>query len=135
MSSHMPSQSSTDAHSADPKPGGKLRLWYPLSVAASALLYAGIYRVCGNFESLYRSFGLELPWLSRAVMATYQFSGVLLVIGLVPCAILMSKRGQSLETRIRLGKLVTLGFFVAGASLLLALFATYLPVSLAAPSG
>ena len=77
--------------------------------------------------------GVELPWLSRAVMDTYQFSGVLLLIGLAPCVMLLTKRSFSLETRIRLGKLVTLGYFIAWASMLTALLATYLPMMLAAP--
>ncbi|MCC5869233.1 MAG: hypothetical protein JJU27_12035 [Gammaproteobacteria bacterium] len=135
MSSTMPSDDPTDSHEADPRPGGRLRFRYPVSVAISALAYAGVYWVCGKFEHLYRSFGVELPWLSRAVIGNYQFSAVLLLIGLVPCAILLTKRDLSLETRVRLGKLIMLGVYVASGTILLALFATYLPMSLASSVG
>lgn len=98
MSSSVPSGDSTDSDGAEPQPGRGLSVRPLLFVAASALLYVGIYRVCANFDSLYRALGVDLPWVTRTVLATYQFSGALLLIGLVPCAVLLTKRKLSPET-------------------------------------
>lgn len=98
------------------------------AVAVSALLYACTWIVGLGFEELYRGFGSALPRLTRAVLATYKFSGLLLLIGLVPCVALVRMPVVAPARRTRLFVLVMLGFALASLWVTLFYTAMYLPV-------
>lgn len=92
------------------------------------MIYVWIYIMGLRFEDLFRGFGGDLPWLTSTVLAIYKSNGLLLLVGLVPCAILLKERNTSAKKRIRLVKFVALGFGLAWMSLTVFTIATYLPV-------
>lgn len=102
--------------------------WSMASVAVSALMYAWIWFVGRGYEELFRGFGSALPWLTRLVLATYEFYGLLLLVGLVPCVVLVRMPATAAARSRSLHILVTLGFALACLSVILFYTAIYLPV-------
>lgn len=131
----MPSaRSRTSPSSSDgvnQNPGSGLGLRGAVAVAISAVVYVGIYTTGVRYETLYRALNLDLPWLTRIVMSTYKFNGLLLLMGLVPCAILLSKPELSAKAQNTLLRFVMFGFALALVSLVVVLVATYIPVPFA----
>lgn len=122
----LPDPNETDG--IESRPSRWLRFWSITSVALSAVIYVGIYISGLQFEDLFRGFGGDLPWLTRVVLVIYKLSGLLLLVGLIPCAILLKGQSMSPKKVTRLVEFVAIGFGLACTSLTIFIIATYLPV-------
>lgn len=103
-------------------------VWSIASVVFSATIYSWVFVATPAFASLYSGFGADLPWLTAVVLATSRFYGLLLLIGLIPCVILVKRRNTIGAERSRLFKLIALGFGLACTLLGVFTVAMYLPV-------
>jgi hypothetical protein len=94
----------------------------------SAVIYAGILFSGAGFQDLFRGFGAELPALTRFFLASYQYFGVLILIGLVPCLSLLWNRNRPVAESNRLFRLVFASFGISLFLLSVSVAAAYLPV-------
>ncbi len=94
----------------------------------SAVIYAVIFFGGVGFQDLFQGFGAELPALTRFFLTSYQYFGVLILIGLIPCLSLLWNQNRPVVESDRLFMLVFASF---GLSLLLlgvSVAAAYLPI-------
>lgn len=99
-----------------------------LLTVLSAVIYAAIFFNGAGFERLFQGFGAELPALTRFFIVSYQYFGVLLLIGLVPCVLLLRNRKWSVIESDRLFWLVFASFGISLLVLGASVAAAYLPV-------
>ncbi len=94
----------------------------------SAVIYVAIFFNGAGFQDLFRGFGTELPALTRFFLASYQYYGVLILIGLVPCSLLLWNRNRSVAESNRLFRLVFASFGLSLFLLSVSVAAAYLPI-------
>lgn len=94
----------------------------------SAAIYVAIFLTGAGFQDLFKGFGAELPALTRFFLSSYQYYGVLILIGLPPCLLLLWNQNRVVAESNRLFSFVFASFglslFVLGVSVA----ATYLPI-------
>jgi len=81
-----------------------------------------------GFQELFRGFGAELPALTRFFLNSYQYYGVLILIGLVPCVSLLWSRNRPIAESNRLFKVVFASFGLSMFMLSVSVAAAYLPI-------
>lgn len=94
----------------------------------SAVIYVAIFFSGAGFRDLFQGFGAELPTLTRFFVVSYQYFGVLILIGLVPCMLLIRKRKRPVIESNRLFRLVFASFGISLFVLSASVAAAYLPV-------
>lgn len=94
----------------------------------SAAVYAAIYFSGQGFLDLFRGFGADLPFLTRVVLDSFKYYGVLIFIGLAPCIALLWDRERSVTDSNRLFTLVLVSFCLSFVVLGLCVAAAYLPI-------
>jgi hypothetical protein len=109
-----------------------VKLWIlVLSVVLTTIsvaIYAAIYFSGAGFQELFQGFGAELPTLTRFFLNSYQYYGVLILIGLVPCVSLLWSRNRPIAESNRLFKFVIANFGLSMFILSVSVAAVYLPV-------
>ncbi len=109
-----------------------VKLWMMiLSVVltvASAAIYGVIFVYGAGFRDLFQGFGDELPVLTRYFLGSYQYYGVLILIGLVPCVSLLWNRNRQIAESNRLFMAVFASFGLSMFVLSVAVTAAYLPI-------
>lgn len=94
----------------------------------SAAIYVAIFTSGAGFRDLFRGFGAELPVLTRVFLVSYQYYGLLILVGLIPCGLLLWNRSRSVADSNRLFQLVYASFGLSLFLLGVAVTAAYLPV-------
>jgi len=94
----------------------------------SAVIYALIFFSGAGFQDLFQGFGAELPTLTRFFSASYQYFGVLILIGLVPCLSLLWNQNRPVAESNRLFRQVFASFGLSLFLLSVSVTAVYLPV-------
>jgi len=109
-----------------------VKLWMlTLSVvltSVSAAIYAAIFFSGAGFQDLFQGFGADLPALTRFFLSSYQIYGVLILIGLIPCVLLLWNRNRPVAESNRLFRLVFASFGISLFVLSTSITAVYLPV-------
>lgn len=109
-----------------------VKLWMlSLSVVLtilSAVIYALIFLNGERFQDLFNGFGAELPALTRFFLSSYQYFGVLILVGLPPCLLLLWNRNRVVAESNRLFKFVLAGFGLSLFVLSVSVTAAYMPV-------
>lgn len=112
--------------------GQPVELWMKVVSAGSTILSALIYVVIffsgARFKDLLQGFDGDLPALTRFFVVSCQYYAVLLLIGLIPCLRLLSKRGRPVYESNRLFRLVLVSFGISLLALLAFLAAAYSPI-------
>jgi cytochrome b561 len=94
----------------------------------SAAIYVAIFVGGAEFRGLFHGFGTDLPVLTRFVLATHKYYGVLILVGLIPCVALLRNRNRFIVDSNRLFMWVVasfgLSFFLMGVFVI----AMYLPI-------
>lgn len=102
-----------------------------LSIAltiTSAAIYLWIFLIGARFQDLFNGFGAELPALTRFFLSSYQYYGVLILIGLPACLLLLWNRNRVVAESNRLFKIVFASFGLSMLVLGVSVTAAYLPV-------
>jgi hypothetical protein len=94
----------------------------------SAVIYVAIFFSGTEFKEIFQGFGAELPQLTRFFLVSYQYFGVLILIGLVPCVLLLRNRKQPVVHSNRLFMLVFASFGISLFVLSASVIAAYMPV-------
>ncbi len=97
-------------------------------VLLSAAIYSVIYVQGSGFENLFKGFGADLPLLTRVVLASYKWYGVLALVGAVPSYYLFKNRFCYIGDRNSLFVPVIVSFSLAVFILVVVTMAMYLPV-------
>ncbi len=109
-----------------------VKLWMlVLSIALtiiSAAIYLWLFFIWVRFQDLFDGFGAELPALTRFFLSSYQYFGVLILIGLPPCLLLLWNRNRVVAESNRLFKFVVASFGLSLFVLSVSVTAAYLPV-------
>ena len=109
-----------------------VKLWMLILSAVltvlSAVIYMAIFFSGAGFKDLFQGFGAELPTLTRVFLASYQYFGVLILIGLVPCGLLLRNRKRPVIESNRLFRLVFASFGISLFVLSASVAAAYLPI-------
>lgn len=95
-----------------------------VSIAIHAAIYFGVR----GFQDLFRGFGADLPLLTRIVMASAKYYGLLVLVGLVPCVLLLYNRTRLIHESNRLFVLVLVSFGLSFGLLVVYVIAAYLPI-------
>ncbi len=94
----------------------------------SATIYGAIFFSGAGFQDLFQGFGAELPALTRFFLNSYQYYGVLILIGVVPCVSLLWSRNRPIAESNRLFELVFASFGLSMFILSVSVTAAYLPI-------
>jgi len=94
----------------------------------SAVIYLAIFFSGAEFKEIFQNFGAELPLLTRLFLVSYQYFGVLILIGLVPCVLLLRNRKRTVVHSNRLFMLVFASFGISLLVLSASVIAAYMPV-------
>lgn len=94
----------------------------------SVAIYVAIFFSGAGFQDLFQGFGADLPALTRFFLSSYQFYGVLILIGFVPCVLLLWNRSRPVAESNRLFRLVFASFGLSLFVLSVSVAAAYLPV-------
>ena len=91
-------------------------------------IYVAIYFSWAGFQDLVQGFGADLPALTRFFISSYQIYGVLILIGVIPCVLLLWNRNRPVAESNRLFRLVFASFGISLFVLSVSVTAAYLPV-------
>lgn len=94
----------------------------------SAVIYAAIFFIWPGFQDLFQGFGAELPLLTRFFLTSYQYYGVLILIGLIPCLSLLWRQNRPVVESNRLFMLVVESFGLSWFLLIVSVAAAYFPI-------
>jgi hypothetical protein len=94
----------------------------------SAAIYITIFIGGIEFRDLFRGFGADLPVLTRFVLATYKYYGVLIFVGLVPCVSLLWNRNRLVVDSNHLFMWVIVSFGLSFSLMSMFVTAMYLPI-------
>ena len=123
----LPESPSGTENTRQPVRSWKLVLSCALT-AVSAAFYVVIFVVGVDFRDLFRGFGTDLPVLTRFVLATHKYYGVLILVGLVPCVSLLWNRNRFIADSNRLFMWVIASFGLSFSFLGAFVTAMYLPM-------
>ncbi len=99
-----------------------------LLTSISASIYVAIFFSGAGFRDLFQGFGAELPALTRFFLSSYQIYGVLILIGFIPCVLLLWNRNRPVAESNRLFRFVFASFGLSLFVLNVSVAAAYLPV-------
>ena len=109
-----------------------LRAWMLVLSAVVVLLCAAAYVYwlvsVPGFEALFRGFGDELPWLTRAVLAGYRLGVLPVLIAVIPFTMLLRHRVDYRSRHWRRFKWVLIGFGLTWTLMGIGVVAMYLPI-------
>jgi hypothetical protein len=109
-----------------------VKLWVlVLSVALtilSAIIYMAIFVSGQGFRDLFQGFGADLPALTHYFLIAYQYFGLLIMIGLIPCVLLLWNRNCPVVQSNRLFTIVVASFALSMFLLSVSVIAAYLPI-------
>lgn len=112
--------------------GQPVELWMKVVSAGltilSALIYVTIFFSGARFKDLLQGFDADLPALIRIFVVSCQYYAVLLLIGLIPCLRLLSKRSRPVYESNRLFRLVLVSFGISLLALLAFFAVAYSPI-------
>lgn len=94
----------------------------------SAAIYVAIFVGGTEFRGLFHGFGTDLPVLTRFVLATHKYYGVLILVGLIPCVALLRNRNRFIVDSNRLFMWVVASFGISFFLMSVFVTAMYLPV-------
>ena len=97
-------------------------------VLLSAAIYALIYFNGAGFENLFEGFGADLPMITRVVLTSYKWYGILVMVGVVPSFYMFKNRTCFIGNRNRLFARVVASFGLALFMLGVVTAAVYLPI-------
>ena len=123
----LPESPSGTENTCQPVRSWKLFLSIALTVV-SAAIYVAISVGGLEFRDLFRGFGADLPVLTRFVLATYKYYGVLIFIGLFPCVSLLWNRNRLVADSNRLFMWVIVSFGLSFSLMSVFVTAMYLPI-------
>ena len=123
----LPESPSGTENTRQPVRSWKLVLSCALTVV-SAAIYVVIFVVGVEFRGLFRGFGTDLPVITRFVLATHKYYGVLILVGLVPCVSLLWNRNRFIADSNRLFMWVIASFGLSFSFLGAFVTAMYLPM-------
>jgi len=94
----------------------------------SVLMYAAIFKIGSEFEQLFSGFGAELPGLTLLVLKTHMYYWPLVLIGLVPCLVLIVSWKNPPKDKAVLFIFVVINGVLAFIIMGLVIFTMYLPI-------
>ena len=97
-----------------------------VSVMITGVFYSILLLMAPSFEGLYAGFGAELPAITEILLAIYPTFGLLVLIGLVPCIMLLMDRSR--PDADRLMTIIVVGFGLSSILFAAFVFAMYYPV-------
>lgn len=97
-----------------------------LSVMVSGVFYSILLLMAPAFEQLYAGFGADLPAITKILLQVYPLFGLLVMIGLVPCVMLLMDRSR--PDADRLMTIIVVGFGLSFILFAAFVFALYYPV-------
>ena len=123
----LPEPPSDTENTRQPVRSWKLVLSVVLTVV-SAAIYVMIFVGGLEFRGLFSGFGADLPLLTRFVLATYKYYGVLIFVGLVPSVSLLWNRNRLVADSNRLFIWVIVSFGLSSSLMGMFVTAMYLPI-------
>jgi len=94
-----------------------------VSVMISGLFYSILLLMAPAFEQLYAGFGADLPAITTILFSVYPLFGLLVLIGLVPCIMLLMDRSRPDADRLMTVIVTSFGLsFVLFAAFMVAMY-------------
>ena len=96
--------------------------------AVSAVIYVVIFVGTLEFRDLFLGFGAKLPVLTQFVLASYNYFGLFLLVGLIPSVRLVWNRNRSVVEKNRLFTMIIVSFALSISLMGVFVVAMYMPI-------